>query len=146
MCGVCGAVPWNQEVLAALGGSSLTWPCGEGNCYRIPLGFVGQAVIIAGTRRGAGAQLAFNAAAGRSWGCGSLAAARASVRVLAVAGRTQCADVSSTAPPTCAGAAIILVLAGLCCCRRCYVARRGGRGLALWGSSRPLPSGRTGAE
>ena len=29
-------------------GSSLGWPCSSGNCYRVPLGFVGQAVIVAG--------------------------------------------------------------------------------------------------
>ena len=30
-----------------LQGSSLTWPCSKSNCYKVPLGFVGQAVIIA---------------------------------------------------------------------------------------------------
>lgn len=34
-------------------------------------------------------------------------------------------------------AAIITVLATLCVCRRCYVRRRGGSGLGLWGGSNP---------
>lgn len=29
-------------------GSSLTMACSKSNCYKLPLGFVGQAVIIAG--------------------------------------------------------------------------------------------------
>ena len=39
-------LPTDVEVYSA--GSSLTWPCGKSNCYKVPLGFVGQAVIIAG--------------------------------------------------------------------------------------------------
>ncbi len=31
-------------------GSSLTLACSKSNCYKMPLGFVGQAVIIAGTQ------------------------------------------------------------------------------------------------
>ena len=31
-------------------GSSLTQACSKSNCYKMPLGFVGQAVIIAGAR------------------------------------------------------------------------------------------------
>lgn len=39
--------PLAAEVDIWLQGSSLNWPCGSGNCYKVPLGFVGQAVIIA---------------------------------------------------------------------------------------------------
>ncbi|EFN56435.1 hypothetical protein CHLNCDRAFT_30865, partial [Chlorella variabilis] len=46
MCGVCGAVPFNQVVRLGMSGSSLGWPCGSGNCSGLPLGFLGQAVII----------------------------------------------------------------------------------------------------
>jgi hypothetical protein len=46
MCGVCGSVPFKQMVRLGLQGSSLGWPCGRGNCSGLPLGFLGQAVII----------------------------------------------------------------------------------------------------
>lgn len=45
-CGVCGVVPFNQAVKIGDTGTSLGWPCGKGNCSGLPLGFLGQAVII----------------------------------------------------------------------------------------------------
>jgi hypothetical protein len=51
MCGVCGSVPFKQMVRLGLQGSSLGWPCGRGNCSGLPLGFLGQAVIISGKHR-----------------------------------------------------------------------------------------------
>ena len=44
-------------------GSSLDWPCSSGNCYRVPLGFVGQAVIVAGAGGQAGGRQAATCAA-----------------------------------------------------------------------------------
>ena len=35
-------------VRLGMSGSSLGWPCGSGNCSGLPLGFLGQAVIISG--------------------------------------------------------------------------------------------------
>lgn len=163
---MCGAVPWNQEVLAALGGSSLTYPCGDQNCYRVPLGFVGQAVIIAGARPPSPSASLGRQSPGwarcrqrrRARSRSGPAAAEADRRV---PGRLLAAGVPqqlgqwprfglTSALPACLPllrhrAAIILILAGLCVCRRWYVVRRGGRGLGLWGSSRVPSSGR-GAE
>lgn len=47
MCAVCGRVPFVRPVDIWMQGSSLTQACSKSNCYKMPLGFVGQAVIIA---------------------------------------------------------------------------------------------------
>ncbi|KAL4448220.1 hypothetical protein ABPG75_005439 [Micractinium tetrahymenae] len=45
MCGVCGGDPFLQVVIIL--GSSFGWQCSSSNCYKVPLGFIGQAAIIA---------------------------------------------------------------------------------------------------
>lgn len=112
-------------------GSSLTQACSKSNCYKMPLGFVGQAVIIAGVQlvrvelvAGAAGCTCLRGGAPSGTASHDMGNCRDWLRLSLEATLPTYIPWFSPRPASHPCAAIILVLASLCLFRRCYVTRR----------------------